>query len=189
LDYTPDIKALKSGSQEAFRMLVKQFQNQVYTTCFGFVHNLHDAEDIAQDVFVEVFESISGFNEDSMLSTWIYRIAVNKSLDSIRRKKRKKRWAELTRISSENTEDENKWFQHDNNPQLSMEQLERVKILNMAIDSLPVNQRKAFTLHKYDELSYAEIATIMEVTISSVESLMHRAKDNLKKRLTNFYLS
>ena len=189
MEFSPDIQALKSGNQEAFRALVKHTQNQVYNTCFGFVHNLHDAEDIAQEVFVEVFESIKGFNEDSSLSTWIYRIAVNKSLDFIRRKKRKKRWAELTRISTENSEEENNWFRHDQNPQLDMEQLERVSILNSAIDSLPVNQRKAFTLHKYEELSYAEIASIMNVTVSSVESLMHRAKENLKKKLTKFYLS
>ncbi len=183
------ILELKNGSEPAFRQLVEDYKNRVINTGFGFLHNRADAEDIAQDVFVEVFESIDKFKEDSTISTWIYRIAVNKSLDYIRKSKRKKRWAELTRIDLEQKDETEHWFAENDTPQLSLEQKERIKILNSAIDTLAKNQKAAFTLHKYEDLSYSEIAKILETSVSSVESLMHRAKKNLQKKLSNYYIS
>lgn len=183
------IKELKNGSQTGFKQLVESHKNKVINTCFGFVHNRADAEDIAQDVFVEVYQSVNNFNEDSSISTWIYRIAVNKSLDFIRKSKRKKRWAELTRINLDSKNETDHWFADDNNPQLTLENLERTKILNSAIDTLPQNQRTAFTLHKYEDLSYKEVAEILNTSVSSVESLMHRAKINLQQKLEKYYLS
>jgi RNA polymerase sigma-70 factor (ECF subfamily) len=183
------IQELKNGSQFGFKQLVENHKNKVINTCFGFVHNRADAEDIAQDVFVEVYQSVNSFNEDSSISTWIYRIAVNKSLDFIRKSKRKKRWAELTRINLDSKNETDHWFTDDNNPQLTLENLERIKILNAAIDTLPQNQRAAFTLHKYEDLSYKEVAEILNTSVSSVESLMHRAKINLQQKLEKYYLS
>jgi len=183
------IKELKNRSESAFRQLVEDHKNRVINTCFGFTHNRADAEDIAQDVFVEVFESINRFNEDSSIATWIYRIAVNKSLDFIRKSKRKKRWSELTRIDLEQKDETDHWFMNSDTPQISLEQKERIQVLNNAIDTLPKNQKAAFTLHKYEDLSYNEIAEVLETSVSSVESLMHRAKNNLKKRLKSYYLS
>jgi RNA polymerase sigma-70 factor (ECF subfamily) len=183
------IQELKNGSQFGFKQLVESHKNKVINTCFGFVHNRADAEDIAQDVFVEVYQSVNSFNEDSSISTWIYRIAVNKSLDFIRKSKRKKRWAELTRINLDSKNETDHWFTDDNNPQLTLENLERMKILNAAIDTLPQNQRAAFTLHKYEDLSYKEVAEILNTSVSSVESLMHRAKINLQQKLEKYYLS
>jgi RNA polymerase sigma-70 factor (ECF subfamily) len=183
------IQELKNGSQFGFKQLVESHKNKVINTCFGFVHNRADAEDIAQDVFVEVYQSVNSFNEDSSISTWIYRIAVNKSLDFIRKSKRKKRWAELTRINLDSKNETDHWFTDDNNPQLTLENLERMKILNAAIETLPQNQRAAFTLHKYEDLSYKEVAEILNTSVSSVESLMHRAKINLQQKLEKYYLS
>lgn len=183
------ILELQKGNEAAFKHLVETFKHKVVNTCFGFMHNYADAEDIAQDVFVEVYESIQTFNEDSQLSTWIYRISINKSLDAIRKLKRKKRWSELTRINLEDKEETDHWFATNDNPQLTLEQKERIQILNSAIDTLPKNQKKAFTLHKYEDLSYKEISIILDTSLSSVESLMHRAKKNLQKRLEKYYLS
>jgi len=183
------IPELQKGSEIAFKLLVESYKNKVINTCFGFVHNRTDAEDIAQNVFVEVYESVSKFKEDSSLSTWIYRIAVNKSLDFIRKSNRKKRWSELTRINLDQKENSDNWFMHNDTPQISLEQKERIEILNKAINKLPENQKIAFTMHKYEDLSYKEISDILNTTISSVESLMHRAKINLQKTLANYYLS
>jgi len=182
------IQELKNGSQAAFKLLVEKNKNQVINTCFGFVNNYSIAEDLAQDVFVEVYESINQFNEDSKLSTWIYRIAVNKSLDHLRKAKRKKRWAELTRINMDEKEDTDNYYTDSVTPENTLENNERIKILNTAVNSLPENQKTAFTLHKYEELSYKDISEIMNTSISSIESLMFRAKKNLQKKLTNYYL-
>ena len=88
-----DISSIKQKDPDSFKELVETFKDNVYNTCFGFLRNAEDAQDVAQEVFIEVFESIDGFREDAKLSTWIYRIAVTKSLEYLRWKKRKKRWA------------------------------------------------------------------------------------------------
>ena len=89
------IKQLINKSQLAYSSLLDDFQQKVFATCISFVPNTEDAEDIAQEVFVEVFNSIHKFKGDSKLSTWIYRITTNKCLEFIRKKNTKKRFAFL----------------------------------------------------------------------------------------------
>ena len=83
---------MKKGDENAFRTIVESWQGMVYNTVLGIVQNAQDAEDITQEVFVQVYHSISSFKGDSKFSTWLYRIAVTKSLDQERKKKRKKRF-------------------------------------------------------------------------------------------------
>ncbi len=180
------IERLKKGDDSAFKIIVNTWQNMVYNTSLGIVQNAEDAEDVAQEVFVQVYESIGQFKGDSKFSTWLYRIAITKSLDHIRKKKRKKRFAFLQSIFG-NNEEEVKHQPDFHHPGISLENKEKAAILFRAIDKLPDNQKTAFTLHKLEGLSYQEVSEILESTVSSVESLMHRAKANLKKILTDYY--
>jgi RNA polymerase sigma-70 factor, ECF subfamily len=181
------VKNLKNGDIKSFRVLVDEHQKKVLNTRYRFTNNMEDAEDLTQEVFIEVFKSISSFREESKISTWIYRIAVTKSLDFIRKKKRKKRYAVLKRVFSYNDLKEEVPDKTNPNPGSLTEEQDRIRILNEALEALPQNQRAAFTLSKYDELSYKEIAEILNTTVSSVESLIHRAKNNLKKKLYCYY--
>lgn len=191
MENRPDEKKLTtmilSGDQDAFRILVELYQNFILNTCYRFILNREDAEDTAQEVFVEVYRSISKFEGKSKLSTWIYRIAVNKSLDFLRKEKRKKRSSELkTSLDSQNN------FRSDfsdkgKNPEENLELSQDIHILKESINRLPENQRVVFTLSKYDGISNKEIAEIMGTTLSSVESLMHRAKINLRKKLFSHF--
>ncbi|MEJ2613841.1 MAG: RNA polymerase sigma factor [Ignavibacteriaceae bacterium] len=181
------IENLKKGDIKSFRILVDEHQKKVLNTCYRFLNNKEDAEDLTQEVFIEVYKSISSFRGESEISTWIYRIAVTKSLDFIRKKKRKKRYAVLKRVFSDDTLTDTVPDERNLNPGLKTEENDRIRLLNKALESLPQNQRAAFTLSRYDEMSYKEIAEIMNTTISSVESLIHRAKNNLKKRLYHYY--
>lgn len=178
---------IKNKDIASFRNLVEEHQKIVLNTCNKFVNNREDAEDLTQEVFMEVYRSISGFRGDSKLSTWIYRIAVTKSLDFLRKKKRKKRFGIMKNVFSGESLQEELKTPEDSNPAKQVEKQDRLRILNEALDSLPENQRVAFTLSKYDELSYMEIAEILKTTIPAVESLIHRAKNNLKKRLSDYY--
>lgn len=180
------IEELKKGKESAFREMVDSYQRKVYNTCLGFVKNPDEADDLAQEVFIEIFKSILNFRMESKLSTWIYRIAVSKSLQHLRANKRKKRFAFLISFFSDNTSFDVPDFTH---PGVIAENQERSKILFQAIDKLPESQRTAYTLHKLEDLSYEEIAEIMQKTVSSVESLMHRAKLNLQAELHNYYHS
>lgn len=180
------VEQLKQGDQTAFKTIVDTWQNMVYNTALGIVQSEEDAEDIAQEVFVQVYQSISSFKGDSKFSTWLYRIAITKSLDHERKKKRKKRFAFVKSLFGEESEvvvhppD----FHH---PGVAIEKKEDAATLFAAIAQLPENQKIAFTLHKVEGLSYQEVSDVMETTVSSVESLMHRARTNLKKILENHY--
>jgi RNA polymerase sigma factor (sigma-70 family) len=151
------------------------------------VQGIEDAEDITQEVFIEVYHSMNDFNEQSAVSTWIYRIAVNKSLDFLRTKKRKKRFAFLTRLFHPETGEQLHEASHFDHPGVALENKERSQILFKAISKLPENQQTAFVLRKIEGFTQKEIAQIMNLSEKAVESLVQRAKENLKKSLGNFY--
>ncbi|MDD5361771.1 MAG: sigma-70 family RNA polymerase sigma factor [Ignavibacteria bacterium] len=179
------IENLRTGDEQSYKMLVEDFGNKVFNTVLGLIQNHQDAEDITQEVFIEVFKSVNKFRCDSSLSTWIYRIAINKSLETIRKNKRKKRFAFLHSFSDLKKEAEGVTdFVH---PGVLLENKERSAVLFKAISKLPENQKITYNLSKVDGLSNKEIAEIMKMSIQSVESLLHRAKVNLKKYLTNYY--
>lgn len=180
------IQDLRKGDRNAFRILVESYQAKVLNTCNGFLHNQQDAEDTAQEVFLEVFRSIGSFRETSRLGTWIYRIAITKSLDHLRRMKRKKRMSKLVQLFGTEIGDAEEPAD-TSNPQEFLEDEERARILKSAVDSLAENQRIALTLHRYEGFQYSEIAEIMGISLSSVESLLHRAKKNLQKILYKYY--
>jgi RNA polymerase sigma-70 factor (ECF subfamily) len=181
------IQKLQEGDEKAFRQLVEKYQQLVVNTCFGLLHNTEDAEDIAQDVFIEVFRSIHKFRADSKISTWLYRIAVNRSLNFIRDNKRRKWFWSVDETNAPDTKEAYKISGETGSPDSDLENSQRTELLHAAIDSLPKNQRVAFTLNKYEDLSYKEISEVMQISLSSVESLIHRAKKNLQKKLYACY--
>jgi RNA polymerase sigma-70 factor, ECF subfamily len=182
------INAIRSGDHEAFRWLVEIYQEKIIRTCKGFVHSHNDAQDIAQEVFIEVYQSINKFRGDSGISTWIYRITVNKSLNFLRSVTRRK----IFSIFETNDEEKHKQtydsvssFEHL--PDDNLIRSEQSAAILEAIDTLPFKQRTAFVLSKYEDLTYQEIAAVMNTTVPSVESLLFRAKQNLQKKLYVFY--
>lgn len=181
------LSGIKSGDQEAFRFLVEKFSNKVKRTCFGFVQSEADADDIAQDVFVEVFLSSGKFRGESSLSTWIYRIAVNKSLNYIRSTGSRKLMSLFERVADDKTFSPEPASNADYCPDSDLKRSEQAKAIKQALNLLAPNQKSAFILSKYDDLSYEEIADVMGTTVSSVESLIFRAKQNLQKSLYSFY--
>lgn len=182
------IEQLRLGKESAFRKLVETYQKMVIKTCFGLVQNREDAEDIAQDVFIEIYRNIKKFRANSKLSTWLYRIAVNRSLNHIRNNKKNK-WLQSFEdaVSNKNKEYQQIESSKSDQPEYELEKKQRAAILHEAINSLPKNQKIAFTLSKYEDLSYQEIAEVMEVSLSSVESLIFRAKKGLQKKLYKCY--
>ena len=181
------ISELKNGNQPAFKMLIELYGDKIFNTCLNLLQSNEDAEDVTQEVFVSIFQSIHQFKEESKLSTWIYRIAVTKSLEYLRMKKRKKRFAFFQIISNNKYGETKMDLGHFDHPGVALENKERSLILFKAIDKLPENQKSAFVLHKLEDLSYQEIAEILNTSLSSVESLLFRAKQNLKKILHDYY--
>jgi RNA polymerase sigma-70 factor (ECF subfamily) len=142
---------------------------------------------VAQEVFIQVYRSIRDFKGDAKLSTWLYRIATTRALDLLRSRKSKKRFAFLQRILGEGEEPVAQLpdFHH---PGVALEQKENAARLMKAIGQLPENQKTAFVLHKLEGLSYQEVAEVMKTSLPAVESLLHRARQNLRKILEKEYM-
>jgi RNA polymerase sigma-70 factor, ECF subfamily len=181
------LKKLQAGDEAAFARLVEQYKNKVLNTCYRFLYNREDAGDISQEVFIEVFRSIGSFRQEADLTTWIHRIAVNKSLDFIRRRNRKKRSSEIKGNLGLDQAAARARTADDSDPSRKMEQEERLRIMQEAISRLPEKQGVAFTLSKCDGFGNQEIAAVMGLSLSAVDALVHRAKGNLQKRLTAYF--
>lgn len=179
------IHQILDGNIQMFRLLIDKHKKQVISVCYGFTQSLPDAEDIAQEVFVEVYESLESFRNDAKFSTWIYRIAVNKSLNFIRKEKRRKIFKSFDDMlfgkKSQPIEpiDETPLPDDITNPEAPFNDLKA------ALEKIPKNQRVALTLYTYQELSYKQISEIMGISLSSVESLIFRSKKSLRKILVD----
>lgn len=169
------IQDIIAGNSSAFKGLMEKYQLQVFRVVVGFLHSKEDAEDVTQEIFVKVYQWLHKFRGDSEFSTWLYRIAVNMSLNYIRRNQKN------TLLQS--LEDVFYKISGDKTPLDELEESERDQRIKKAIDSLPEKQRTAFVLSKYEELPQKRIAAIMNTTEGAVEQLLQRAKTNLQKKL------
>lgn len=179
-------KQVAKGDQTAFLELYQSYKARVFNTSLSYVQNHEDAEEITQDVFVEIHRSIHKFKGESKLKTWIYRITVNKSLDFTRKKKSLKRSALVFSLPDRETlhQSESVVFKH---PGIILENQENAQILFQAIDLLPDKQKMAFVLSYIENLPRQEIAQAMSSSLKAIESLLQRAKKNLRKTLDKFY--
>ncbi|GAA4338727.1 RNA polymerase sigma factor [Flaviaesturariibacter amylovorans] len=175
------IRRLRAREEAAFRELVALYQDRIYNTVLGLVQRAEDAEDLTQEVFIKVWQGIGSFNEAAQLFTWIYRIAVTAALDHLRQQGRQKRGGFLVSLFSRHAEDPDAPDFH--HPGVAAEQREHSALLFRAIRALPEQQRAAFVLQKLEGLGQAEIAAVLGTTVSAVESLLHRAKQNLRKQI------
>lgn len=180
------IKGIQAGNEEAFRELFDTYRQRVFNTCNSIVHNATDAEDLAQEVFIEIYRSAGKFRGESRMSTWIYRITINKGLNHMRQMNRRKWYQSIENLTGLNQQ-QTAGSPGIRQPDAELEYKQKAQRLHAAIDELPENQRTAFLLNKYEDLSYLEIAEVMNTSHSAVESLIHRAKSNLQKKLYSFY--
>lgn len=170
------VNQAKEGQTEAFSRLVEKYRQKVFQTSMGFLHNADDAEDLTQDIFVKVWHSLKSFDGRSTFSTWLYRIAVNQAINQVRKNK-------LRSFAGINSEIHESQYS-DDNAEETLERKELKKQIWQAIDKLKSNQKKAFVLFYYQELSIKEVAEVMDLSQKATESLVFRARKNLQKALS-----
>lgn len=173
-------KQNKAVDQPLFYQFIQKNQKMVYNICLKMLNNRQDAEDIAQDVFVKAYENFNTFEGNAQISTWLYRIAVNLSLNFIKRKKRLN-WLTLDFDSS--TSGKIIEPPATEQPDIIFDQNELDQTLQQAIHKLPEKQKTAFILNKLEGLSHQKISEILNISISSVEARIHRAKQSLRRDL------
>jgi len=164
------------GEISAFEQILKKYKDITINVAYRFVQNYPEAEDIAQEVFLKIYHSAKTYRPEAKFSTWVYKITANLSLNYLRSKKH------LTTVPLEETLEITKAV----TPETDFEKKELTKRVKEALNSLPENQRLAIVLKKYENLSYEEIAKIIGCSISAVDSLIQRAKQNLKRKLEHY---
>lgn len=169
------------NNQILFERLYHEHKTLVYNVALHYLQSIEDAEEVTQDVFVKVYHSLENFNQKASYKTWIYRISINQCLDFNKRKNSQKRFYIFGKKSQNEQEYLNtSTFEH---PGILLENQEDAAILFSVINTLTDNQKTAFLLSKLDGMSNPEIAEIMQLSISSVESLVFRAKASLQEKL------
>lgn len=183
------IQKLRNRDRDAFNDLVSEYKDRLLNVCYGYLKDIDDAEDLTQEVFVEVYRTISNFKEESSLFTWMYRIAISRSLDELKKRGSLKRAAFFEkRIRSEAADIEMSQTASDlPTPEEDITQKQQQKFIQDCLNELPETQRTAFVLSQQDGVSYKEIAAIMNKSLSSIESLVHRSKQNLRKSMEANY--
>lgn len=176
MDQEELLHSIRSGDDGAFLTLVNLYRHKVINTCFRFLLSKEDAEDVSQEVFVEVFRSIKEFRGQSGLSTWIYRITVSKCLDEIKKRNRKKRISSIGKML--HIDDVANWISGHQQADRKLILSENMQQLYDVLNTLPENQRVAFTLSKIEGFTAAEIAAILLTTTDAVDALIARAKKN-----------
>jgi RNA polymerase sigma-70 factor, ECF subfamily len=169
------IDSILDGNLKDFELLINKYQPSIFRLSIGLLHNREDAEELTQDVFVKLYHSLSTFNKRSAFSTWLYRLTINTCLNALKRKKKRQFWtvlSETLRFSSNEVSAEAAMINRSDD-----------ELIRQAIDHLPLKQRLAFIMTKYENLPQREVATIMKLTEGSVEQLVLRAKNNLRKNL------
>ncbi len=179
------VQRILAGDQAAMVDLIAKYQDLVVNTCFQVLRNPNDAEDMAQEVFIEAYRSMSSLRQAGQLSWWLYRIALNKSINHRRKNNFFNTFLRLDSTGQDapcpspirQAEDPGR------DPYEALIHNEKLQTIRRLLDALPARQQKAFILHHYEQLPYKDIASVLGVSVPAVESLIFRARTGLKKKI------
>ena len=177
------IQAVLEGDPQAYRVLVERYERRIYFVVYGMVRNTEDARDLAQEAFVKAFQNLHRFRLDSKFYTWICRIAMNLSIDHLRKMKHrghaefdemrsKSEGAQVVRLHSQNMD-----------PSEAASRKQVLKTIMDAVDTLPDDQRQVLVLRELEEMPYREISEILDVPEGTVMSRLYYARRRLQELL------
>ena len=187
---TEDVRAIvrglvsktKKGDRDAYRQLVERYQKRVFGILFGMLHSREDAMELAQDVFIRVYQRIGEFEEKSSFYTWVYRIAVNLAIDFRRREWKKVHTEYDDSVSDQGADDA--VFQRDRTtPEQAAQSKELGEAINRALETLPDEQRAVLMMRELDGLSYQEMADSMGCSIGTIMSRLFYARKKMQAAL------
>jgi RNA polymerase sigma-70 factor (ECF subfamily) len=177
---------IAEGDEYALEILVSRHQTSILNLVYRFIGDRTKAKDLAQEVFIRVWQAAKTYKPEAKFITWIYRITANLCFNELKSSRRKK-WFSFKRSDEEGgyTLEETLADSAPSAEDILLEK-ERSRQISDALQSLPDNQRMALVLKRYDDLSYQEIAQVIGCSVSAVESLLVRAKRTLREKLKNF---
>jgi RNA polymerase sigma-70 factor (ECF subfamily) len=178
---------VKAGDQQSFELLLQRYRTPLVNFLYRMVRNLEQAEDLAQEVFLRVYRAREDYEPSAKFTTWLFRIATNLALNSVRDHRYEKLEVSMDAPIVADAEDGEERMMElaDEHPDIEQHLVDeaRKKMIRHAIEKLPEKQRAAVLLHKYQELDYAEIAKILQCSESALKSLLFRAYETLRVEL------
>lgn len=181
------VAAVLAGHPERYEELVVRYQGRVVNYLYRILHSLDDAHDLAQEVFLRVFRALERYDSQFKFSTWLFRVAQNAAIDSVR--KRRVHLVSMERPESEGGDGGSFEFPSgDRGPYATLRNLERGKAIGAAIDELPGEYRELIQLRHFAELSYGEIAELKGMPLGTVKNKLFRGRQMLKERLADFLI-
>lgn len=179
------VSAFKKGDHSAFEKIVLKYQDRVYNLCYRFLGDEQEAEDSAQDVFIKVYKSLTGFRLKSSFYTWLYRIVINTLKNRVKSLEYRRSKSRVSLDDDQEKKDHGISGIIDKNdlPDINLEQKEKIKWIQEAIDSLPPDQKTMVILRDIEGLSYDEIADITKSRLGTVKSKLSRARLGLRNKL------
>lgn len=182
------INLVLNGNANAFATLVDRYKDMVYTLALKMLNNKEEAEEIAQDTFIKIYNSLNKFKGESKFSTWLYKITYNTCLDSLKKSKKEKKVAYIEDFSEHQTKALENSFD-------AIDEKERQKAIQECLEELPSDEAFLITLYYYDEQSVDEISKIMNNSVSNIKVKLFRTrkklasilKQRLEPEIINYY--
>jgi RNA polymerase sigma-70 factor (ECF subfamily) len=181
------VENILARNEHAFSILIDRHKKMVYSAIFRLVRNKSDAEDLFQEVFLEVHRSVYQLRNQDDLSGWLFKVACNKSLSFLRKKNPAKASQNKNQISLLSSFETNLKYADKETPDLKIEQEETREMLFIAIDRLPEMQKKVLLMHKFEDYSQKEICITLNLSQATVESLIYRAMVTLRKLSQSYF--
>jgi len=180
------VRKARDGDRTAFQDIVDKHKKMVYFLAWDFMGNHQDAEDVTQDVFIKVYLRFHKFNADAKFSSWLYRITVNASIDTLRKKNRKKE--DLFEHFNSIGDTSQPWDgEEKNNPDSQSEHRAVCSQIEQALNQLSHRERAVFVMRHYNDFPLKEIAEILRISSGSVKSYLFRAVQKIQKELANYH--
>lgn len=176
---------LATAMNKQFEEFVTRYQNMVYSTAMRITANSADAEDISQEVFIRAYERFPEFKGIVNVELWLRRVAINLSLNHITRYRM--RWSFFSEFSNDSEEEKRSQFEYADSANKTVEELERCRLIETLLNTLPPSQRIPLVLYHYEGLTYEEIAEKLGISLSKVKTDIHRGRLELKKKLNARY--
>ena len=182
--------AIKAGDEGAFSVLVNRHRNSIVNLTYRYLGNRADAEDLAQEVFLKVYRARQRYEARAKFTTWLYRVAVNASLNEVRNRKSRPTHGAAPLTGTVDSDFVPSLADHGaESPPEGVEREELKEQVRAAVDDLPDRQKMALLLNKFHGLSYEDLSETMEMTIPAIKSLLVRARENVRRRIEPYLRS
>jgi RNA polymerase sigma-70 factor (ECF subfamily) len=177
------INEIKKGNLDVFPQLINLYKNRVFAMSYKFTDDYNEAQDLSQEIFLKVYRQIENFRFESKLSTWIYKISINTCIDW---KKKKNRFKVISFTGTDN-EDKSAFlyetFDKDELPENKVIELEQQQEIHRLVSNLPDIYKTVIILYHFNNMSYSEISSVLEIPEKTVETRLYRARRKLKQEL------